>query len=46
MIFHVFFLILGANPCCKVINGGLDVNVRYMGKIDKEKTVINEHKLA
>ena len=37
MVFQVFFLILGANPCFWVKNAGEHVNMRSMGEIDKKK---------
>ncbi|MHC4173977.1 MAG: hypothetical protein ACYTBX_20075 [Planctomycetota bacterium] len=43
------FVFLGSFPCRSwftVNNEGWDINVRYMGKIDKKKTVINVHQLA
>ena len=44
--FSVFFLILGANPCFWVNNGGWCVNLRSLGNIGRENASKNEHKLA
>ncbi len=43
--FQVFFLILVANLCFWVKNGGCYVNLRGLGEIDKIKTRKNEQKL-
>jgi len=40
-VFQVFFLILGANPCFWVKNGGWCVSLRGMGNIGNKKTSIN-----
>jgi len=39
--FQVFFLILGANACFWVKNGGRCVNMRIMGNVGNKKTSIN-----
>ncbi len=44
--FSGFFLILGANPCFWVINGGWHVSMHNLGDIGKIKTSENEQKLA
>ncbi len=40
-VFQVFFLILGANPCFWVKNGGRYVNLQGMGNVGNKKTSIN-----
>ena len=44
--FSVFSLVLGANPCFWVKNGGWCVYIVSLGKMGKKKTSKNEHKLT